>query len=85
MTKDTWAATEVDSVIVPVDGHCHEVVIQVLTGGPIYLAFGEAAVAGKGLYLTEGGSYTIDDARVQLAVHAICGAGATASGGYQTA
>mgnify|MGYP000944264479 FL=1 len=85
MSKGSWAATEADSVIVAADENVDEVRIQVLSGGPIYLAFGEAAVAGKGLYVAAGGSYMVDDHRARMALHAICGAGQVAAGGYQSA
>jgi hypothetical protein len=85
MGKDSWAATEVDSVIVPADMYRGEVAIQCGANGPVWLGFGEPAVAGKGLFLTEGGSIMIDDHRAILAVHGVCGEGSTASGGYQTA
>lgn len=84
-SKGSWAATEADSVIVAADEYVGEVRIQVLSGGPIYLGFGEAAVAGQGLYVAQGGSYMVDDHRANLAIHAICGAGQVAAGGYQTA
>lgn len=85
MSKGSWTASEADSAIVAADTYRASVTVQVLSGGPIYLGFGEAAVAGEGLYVTEGGSITIDDHRARLAIHAICGAGSTAAGGYQTA
>ncbi len=82
---DSWSATEVDSEIVVADEYRGEVRIQVLSGGPIYLGFGVAAVAGKGIYVAQGGSYMVDDYRAMLGIHAICGAGQVAAGGYQTA
>jgi len=84
-SKGNWSATATDSIIVAADEYVGEVRIQVLSGGPIYLGFGEAAVAGKGLFVVQGGSYMVDDYRANLAIHAICGVGVTATGGYQTA
>lgn len=74
-----------DSVAVPADAYRGEVRIQVLAGGPVWLGFGVPAVAGKGLYVAQGGSYMVDDHRAVLAIHMICGAGSTATGGYQSA
>jgi hypothetical protein len=85
MGNGAWNATEVDSVIVPADSHVGEVRVQVLSGGPIYLAYGVPAVVGEGLYLVEGGSHAVNDYRANLDVHAICGAGASASGGFSKA
>lgn len=82
MGNGSWNATDVDSVIMPADGHVGEVCVQVVSGGPIWIAFGEPAVVNSGIYLVEGGSYPVKDHRAGLAVHAICGAGKTASGGY---
>lgn len=85
MSKGDWSATEVDSIIVAADENVDEVRIQVLSGGPLYIAFGEAAVAGKGLYVAQGGSYMVDDHRARMDIHGICGAGQVAAGGYQSA
>lgn len=84
-SKGSWTASDVDSVIVAADENVDEIRIQVLSGGPIYIDFGVAAVAGKGLYVAQGGSYSVDDYRAHLAVHAVCGAGQVAAGGYQSA
>jgi hypothetical protein len=85
MAKGSWAATDASSIIVAADGYRGEITVQCTANGPVWLGFGEAAVAGQGLCLTEGGSITIDDHRAIKAVHAVCGTGATAAGGYQTA
>lgn len=85
MSKGNWTANEVDSIIVAADENVDEVRIQVISGGPISIAFGEAAVVGKGLYVDAGGSYMVDDHRARMAIHAICGAGQVAAGGYQSA
>jgi hypothetical protein len=85
MTKGAWAATAADSEILEADDYRGEYTIQVGTGGPVWLGFGEAAVLNSGVWLIEGGNITIDDHRARLSVHAICGVGATATGGYQTA
>lgn len=85
MGNGSWTATDVDSVIVPADDRVGEVRIQVLSGGPIYLASGAPAVVGEGLYVTEGGSHAVNDYRANLAVHAICGSGASATGGFSKA
>lgn len=85
MTKGAWNATDVDSVLVAADEYRGDVTLQCAGNGPVYLGFGEPAIAGQGLFLTEGGSLTISDHRAMKAVHGVCGAGATATGGYQTA
>lgn len=86
MTKGAFAATEVDSVILKADEYRGEVSLQLQSGGPAFIGFGEPAVAEQGVALTEGANFmSISDHRARLAIHMICGAGSTAAGGYQTA
>lgn len=85
MGNGNWTASEVDSIIFPKDRNVDSVRIQVLSGGPIYVAFGAPAVSGKGMYVAQGGSLMVEDHRAQMDIHAICGAGQVAAGGWASA
>ena len=86
MSKGTWAATAADSIAVPADTYRGEIDLQLASGGPVWLGFGEPAVVNEGLFLSSGGSFMpISDHRARLAVHMICAEGSEAAGGYQTA
>lgn len=60
-------------------------VLQLTSGGPVYLGFGEAAVHGEGICLSESQAFLeITGSKARVAIHMRCPAGKTASGGYQT-
>ena len=86
MTKGTWTATAVDSVILAADASRIEVDLQYASGDYAYLGFGEAAVYGQGIRMSPtSGFLKVSDSRAKMAIHMICNTGCTASGGYQTA
>lgn len=85
-SKGAWSATSTGAVKLAADSNRAEVVLQHTAGDPVYLGFGEAAVVGQGIRLSESASYLqISDYRARLAIYMICSTGQTASGGYQTA
>jgi len=84
--KGAWSASQVNAVILAADPNRAEVILQHTAGYPVYLGFGETAVVGEGIRLSETGAYLqITDARARMAIYMICDTGQTASGGYQTA
>ena len=85
-SKGSWSATATNAVVLAADPNRAEVILQHTSGSPVYLGFGEIAVVGQGIRLSETGAYLqISDARARLAIYMICGAATTAAGGYQTA
>ena len=84
MYADVWAATQASSEIVPEDVHREHLVIQLHSGDPVCLAFGETAVFSRGMKLmVAGDSVKIRGWLARHAVTAICDTGGIAVGGYQ--
>jgi hypothetical protein len=85
MAKGSWTANASDSTAVPAASSRVSLVLQLTAGGPVYLGFGEAAVPGQGICLSEAQSFLeITGAKARLAIHMRCPTGKTAGGGYQT-
>jgi hypothetical protein len=83
-SKGSWTATAADSVAIAADESRGEVAIQHTGGDPVYLAFGEPAVVGLGLRLSSNMPFiAVDEWRARGAIHMICDAGQSASGGWQ--
>jgi len=85
MAKGTIAATAVSSELVPASANRHEVVLQHISGDPVYLAFGETPVVDQGLCLWENcPTIIINDHRAGEAINGICDSGESASGTWTT-
>ena len=83
--KGSWGATDSDSTILAADAGRAGVVLQHHGGADAWLGFGEEAVAGLGIRLSEMSPYLqVSDDRAQMAIHLRCSPGESASGGYQT-
>ncbi|MEI6413886.1 MAG: hypothetical protein WCP34_06435 [Pseudomonadota bacterium] len=85
MTKGSFSATGVDSIVLAKDVYRAGVTFQLISGGPVWIAFDEAAVDGEGIAISEAANLAeITDERARCAIHMKCAAGSTATGGYQT-
>lgn len=81
--KGAWAATDADQEVLAADASRSRIVLQHQGGEPVWLGFGESAVAGSGILLSEMSPFLqVSDARAQLSVHMVCGPGTVANGGY---
>jgi hypothetical protein len=84
--KGAWTANSTGGLILAADANRAEIVLQHTSGDPAYLGFGEVAVVGQGIRLSDSGSYLqISDYRARLALYMRCATAQTAGGGYQTA
>ena len=82
--RDAWSATATSSEIVPARIKRDFVVIQLHSGDPITIGIGTPAIFGKGLKLLNAGDHiTLRGINIKNAIHAICDAGNSATGGYQ--
>lgn len=88
-SKGTWAATAVDSVLVPANAYRGEVTIQHSCAdgsAAVFLGFGEAAVDATGVSVSSSvPAVKISGHLAALAIHGVCPAAGTAAGGYQEA
>jgi len=83
--KGSWTANSADRTVVAADSGRTSVVLQLTSGGPVYLGLGVTAVAGEGVCLTESQSFLqIAGRNAKMASHMRCPASVTAAGGYQT-
>ena len=83
--RGAWVATEIDSTVLAADAGRSNVVLQHHAGNEVWLGFGEAAVVGEGIRLSEMAPYLqITDERAQMAIHMLCRPDESAMGGYQT-
>ena len=86
MTSGAFASTAANALILAADEHREVVELQHLTGSPVYLNFGSSAVDASGVALVAITSpfYRVEGLRARMAIYGICGAGLSATGGYQT-
>jgi len=86
MDKGAWSANTSSGELVPANIHRGKVAIcSKSTSEVTWLAFGEAAVVGSGLFVEAGGTLVVDDLSIVcLAINGITASG-TAAGGYQEA
>lgn len=85
MAKGSWAATAATAELVAASMYRGSVIVQLQSGDPVSLAFGEAAVFGEGILLKDVGDYVeVKEPLARLAVNGICDSGNSADGGYQT-
>lgn len=84
MAKGTWAATAANAELVAANAYRGSVIVQLLSGDPTSLAFGEAAVFDEGVQLRAvGDAIEVRGYQATLAVYGICDTANTSSGGYQ--
>lgn len=85
MAKGAISASTTAAELVAADGHRGEVILQHLSGNPVFLEFGDAVpVANQGLVLSSDFPIIrIADHRARLAINGICAA-STATGTYCT-
>ncbi len=85
MSKNAWSATAVSSIIVPALPNRARVFVQLFAGEPVCLGLGEDAVFGEGMKLGNALDWAnITGPNAEKAIHAICDAGNSATGGSQT-
>ena len=86
MTNGAIAATAAASVLVAADEHRNQVVLQHVSGDPVFLSFGaDVPVVDTGLVLSaSASSITITGLRAMLAINGICDGVGTAAGTYTT-
>lgn len=84
MDKGSWSATATSSELVAANEHRGSVIVQLTSGDPVSLAFGEAAVFGEGIQLRAVGDFMqVRGHQARLAIYGICDSGNSCSGGYQ--
>ena len=84
MAAATWSATATSSTIVAADAERDHYILQLISGDPVSIAFGETiAYAGGVTLLAAGESLRIDGWLARKAVTAICDSGNSASGVFQ--
>ncbi len=81
MAKGNWSGGASSASIIAADGNREYLLIQMTTAGACALAFGEAAVAGKGVQMLEIGD--VVKARGDLARRAVYQIGAGPTGTWQ--
>jgi len=85
MTKGSFSVTDSDSIVLAKDLYRAGVTFQLISGGPAWIAFDEAAVVGEGIAISEAANLAeITDERARCVIHMKCASGSTATGGYQT-
>lgn len=85
MAKGTWSATATTSTLVAADANRRTLVVQLVSGDPVSIGIGEAAVFGEGAGMIAEGDYiSLGPNQAQQAINGICDSGNSASGGYQT-
>lgn len=85
MSAGVGASTDADSVLLEADEHRDHVDLQIISGDPTYLGFGEAAVDATGIALvvaTDMARYTVNGNRARKAIHVINAAGLSSVVGY---
>ena len=84
LDQGSFSATAATSELVAANGYRGYVMVQLTSGDPVSLGLGEAAVFGEGIHLMVVGDFAIIRGRqAEKAINGICGAGNTASGGFQ--
>lgn len=82
--KGSWSASDASSEIVESNEYRGSVIVQLQSGDPTSVAFGEDAVFGEGIQLISSGDFIkMTGYRAGLSINAICDSGNTSNGGYQ--
>lgn len=86
MGKGSFSVTDEASEILSADNHRGSVVLQHLSGGAVFLEFGDGSpTAEEGLTLwLNVPKIVIDDFRSKLSINAVCVSGESATGAYFT-
>lgn len=84
MAKGSWSATDESSELVAANMYRGSVIIQLQSGNPTAIAFGELAVFGEGLLLKDVGDFVeVKEPLARLAVNGICNGAGSSNGGWQ--
>ena len=85
MAKGSWSATTTTSELAAAGAYRGSVIVQLQSGDPTWLAFGEDAVVGEGLLLKDVGDFVeVKEPLARLAINGICDTANSSDGGYQT-
>lgn len=84
MDKGSWSATASSGKLVAANTYRGSVIVQLTSGDPTSLAFGEDAVFGEGIQLVSVGDFVeVRGHQARLAIYGICDTANSSSGGYQ--